>query len=64
MAKRTGLPTIKELCEFLCAFLAVYIPVVKKVYPDAVDLHNALELLHTTVCTVVVLADETLPVGD
>jgi hypothetical protein len=61
---RSGLPTIKKTCEFLCAFLAVYIPVIKRVFPDETELHTTLELLAVTVCSVVVLADEALPVGD
>ena len=64
MAQRSGLPTIKETCIFLCAFLAVYIPVIKKVFPDDTDLHTALELLMVSVCAVVTLADEALPIGD
>ncbi len=64
MAQRTGLPTIKRTCEFLCGFLALYIPIIKKVFPDDTELHTALELLQVTVCSVIVLADEALPIGD
>ena len=61
---RTGLPTIRDTCRFLCGFLAVYIPVIKKVFPDDTDLHTALDLLMVSVCAVVSLADDALPVGD
>lgn len=64
MGQRSGLPTIKQACEFLCAFLAVYIPVIKRVFPDDTELHTALELLQVSVCSVVVLAAEALPIGD
>jgi len=64
MALRTGLPTIRDTCIFLCAFLAVYIPVVKRVFPDDTELHTALELLMVSVCAVVTLANDALPIGD
>lgn len=62
--QRTGLPTIRETCQFLCGFLALYIPVVRKVFPEATDLHAALALLQVAVCAVAVEIDAVLPVGD
>jgi hypothetical protein len=64
MAQRSGLPTIRETCAFLCGFLAVYIPVIRKLFPDDTDLHTALDLLQVAVCALVLEADEVLPVGD
>lgn len=64
MAQRTGLPTIRETCAFLCTFLAVYIPVIRKVFPDETTLHNALDLLQVAVCAMVVAADDVIVIGD
>lgn len=64
MAARTGLPTIRETCAFLCTFLAVYIPVIRKHFPDETGLHTALELLQVAVCAMVVAADEVIVEGD
>lgn len=64
MAQRSGLPTIRETCAFLCGFLAVYIPVIRKLFPDDTDLHTALELLQVAVCALVIEADEVIVVGD
>lgn len=64
MAQRSGLPTIRDTCAFLCGFLAVYIPVIRKVFPDETELHNALTLLQTAVCALVVVADDVIEVGD
>ena len=64
MAQRTGLPTIRDTCAFLCGFLAVYIPIIHKVFPDETDLHTALDLLQVTVCSLVVAADDVILLGD
>ncbi len=64
MAKRTGLPTIRELSAFMCTFLAAYIPIIKKAFPEETNLIAALELLQVAACAAVVAADEVIVVGD
>lgn len=64
MAARTGLPTVKEKAEFLCGFLAVYIPIIIKHFPNETALIAGLELLASAACAVVVLADEVIVLGD
>ncbi|MGH9993577.1 MAG: hypothetical protein ACREAZ_13275 [Nitrososphaera sp.] len=64
MASRTGLPTIKEFAAFLCTFLSVWIPIVKRTFPDDTELHLALETLRLAACTAVAVVDARLDIGD
>ncbi len=64
MAQRTGLVTIRETAAFLCGFISATLPAIKKVWPDATELHAQIELVRAAVCALVLLADETLPIGD
>ncbi len=64
MAKRTGLPTIRELCNDLCTFLAIYIPIIKKAFPDEAELIAALELVSAAACACVAASDEVIVLGD
>jgi hypothetical protein len=43
MAKRTGLPSIKKTAKRLCRFLTKYQALIKALYPENTDLHNALD---------------------
>lgn len=64
MARRTGLVSIREAADFLCKFISATLPAIKKVFPDATDLHNQLEIVRAACCTLVLLSDDILPLGD
>ncbi len=64
MAARTGLPTIREKADFLCSFLAVYIPIIRKFFPTETDLITALEVLRAAACALVIEADQVIVLGD
>lgn len=64
MAQRTGLTTIRDAACFLATFITASLPAIKKVFPDATDLHNQLELVAAACSALCLAADETLPIGD
>lgn len=64
MAQRSGLVTVREACAFLCAFISATLPAVKRVFPDQEELYAQLELVRAACCALVLIADDTLPIGD
>jgi hypothetical protein len=64
MARRSGLPTVRDACQFLCAFIGATLPAIKKVFPDEEELHAQLELVRSVCCALVLLADDVIPKGD
>lgn len=61
--QRTGLTTLRNLAYGLCQAIAKFTPIIVRVFPDATDLHNALELANTACALVVLEADEELGQG-
>lgn len=64
MARRTGLRTIRELAYKMCRLVAVFTPIIKRVYPDSTALHTALDSANAACSLLVAEADAVLPVGD
>lgn len=64
MAARTGLPTVKKFAQQLCTFLAVYIPVVEKIFPEETEVITALKALKTAACDIIPKIDPLLEEGD
>lgn len=64
MAQRSGLSTIRSYCQLLCTFIGATLPAIKKLFPDETELHNQLELVRSAACALVLIIDDTLPVGD
>lgn len=62
--RRTGLTTIRNLALQLCRLVAVFTPIIKRIYPDATALHTALEVANGACAVLVAEADLILPVGD
>jgi hypothetical protein len=62
--RRTGLTAIRDLAYQLCRLVAVSTPIIKRIYPDATDLHNALDVANAACAVLVAEADLILPVGD
>lgn len=62
--RRTGLTAIRDLAQSLCRLVAVFTPIIKRVYPDATALHTALEVANAACAVLVAEAEAVLPVGD
>jgi hypothetical protein len=43
MAQRTGVPSLIQTARTLCKFILLFSPTIRRLYPDAVLLHAALE---------------------
>jgi hypothetical protein len=61
--KRTGLPTIKATAKAICALVTTYTPVVKKLFPDNTELHDALAAINVACAAIVPIIDEVLDPG-
>lgn len=62
--RRTGLTTIRNLALRLCSLVAAFTPIIKRIYPDATALHDALDVTNAACGVLVSEADLVLPVGD
>lgn len=61
--QRTGLTTLRGIAYALCQAIAKFTPVIVRVFPDATDLHNALDLAMTACDLLVLEADKELGTG-
>lgn len=64
MARRTGLRTIRELAFRMCQLVGAFTPIIKRVYPDSIALHTALDTANAACSLLVAEADDVLPIGD
>lgn len=62
--QRTGLRTLRNIAQRSCRLLALFTPIIRRVYPTATALHIALDALNVACAAVVLEADAVLPVGD
>lgn len=53
MARRTGVSTIKGLAQRLCQLTTAFSPIIRRVFPDNVALHVALDTANAA-CAVLV----------
>lgn len=61
--RRTGLTTLRQLAYRMCRLIAKFDPIIRKVYPDATELHLALEAANTACALLVSESDDVLPAG-
>jgi len=63
MAQRTGLPTILQIAKRMCRLIAIFTPVVKRIYPSATALHAALAAANAACEILSTAIEDTLPDG-
>ena len=56
--RRDGLFSIRQTATIICRLIVKFTPVIRKLYPDATDLHDALEAANAA-CEVIVLVIDT-----
>lgn len=47
MAKRTYVPTLAGVARKLCLYITLGTPVILRIYPEATNLHTALQAANT-----------------
>lgn len=64
MASRTGVPAIIAVSKEICRLIVKFTPVIKKEYPDATALHDALDVASTACSVLVPLLEAVREIGD
>lgn len=47
MARRTGITAMQDVARRMCNLAVAFTPIIKKVFPDSVALHLAIETANT-----------------
>ena len=61
--QRSGLWTLRQLAYKLCQLIPKFTPAIKRAFPDATSLHDALDAVNLACAVLVSEADEVLPEG-
>ena len=61
---RTGLPTIRDVANSLCRYVATFAPIITRTYPANTALQAALVAAQAACAVLVEEADAQLPIGD
>ncbi len=64
MAQRTGMHSIREAAVTICRLVTAFTPVIRKVFPEATDLHLALEAMAIACAVLITEMDKVIVLGD